>query len=235
MKIGRLCAIVSGILILSVVLCTCIRDVVMPPGLVDAWDPSSGERGIILIDPGHGGFDGGAVASDGTVEKNINLGISLVLADLLRISGYRIEMTRSDDCTLDETGLTSIRGRKISDMKARLSMYNKSMLVVSVHQNHFSESQYFGTQLLYGGTGEQARDLAVSIQQSVGNLLKQERLREIKKGPKDVYLMHNATVPVVFVECGFLSNPNERNLLKSEEYQKKMAFSIACGMIDYGI
>lgn len=102
----------------------------------------------LLIDPGHGGKDGGASAADGTVEKDINLKISLRLYDMLRILGFSVRLSRDSDCMLCDSGLSRIRDQKISDMKNRLKMYNQSRLTISIHQNHFSsrsisEPRYF--------------------------------------------------------------------------------------------
>ena len=100
----------------------------------------AGDR-VILIDPGHGGFDGGAVGANGTVEKDVNLAISLKLRDMLTDAGFRVVMTRDSDCALNDTGESTIRRRKISDMHARLNLtklYPGSVLI-SIHQNKLSE------------------------------------------------------------------------------------------------
>jgi len=226
-------AVIGAVIsVIAIVIGACIRDVVIVP----EWVQTGGEMSdIILIDPGHGGFDGGAVASDGTVEKDINLAISLPLADILRVLGYNVDITRDSDAALDEQGITTIRGRKVSDMRNRLEQYNQSRMVISIHQNHFTQAQYYGTQVIYGGSTAESTILAESIRQTVGSLLEQPRLRELKKGSRDVFLLHNADVPVVLVECGFLSNSAERERLKNVEYQHQMAFSIACGIILHGI
>ena len=103
----------------------------------------------ILIDPGHGGFDGGAVAEDGTVEKHLNLSIALCLRDLFLINGISAAMTRNTDCALDEAGENSIHSRKVSDMQARLTLYQQANTVISIHQNKFEIPKYAGTQLFY--------------------------------------------------------------------------------------
>ncbi|MDD2361770.1 MAG: N-acetylmuramoyl-L-alanine amidase [Oscillospiraceae bacterium] len=188
---------------------------------------------VLLIDPGHGGRDGGASASDGTVEKNINLAISLPLADMLRIFGYPVGMTRVNDRMVCDSELVPLRQQKISDMKNRLKKYNSSRLTISIHQNHFSQSQYHGTQIFYGKQNEESRLLAASIRQIVLDKLQPQNTRELKKATKDIYLLSNATTPAIIIECGFLSNSTELSKLKDEEYQQNMACAIACGVLAY--
>ena len=192
------------------------------------------DKGYILIDPGHGGFDGGAVAADGTEEKNINLSISLNLRDVLMVLGYDVHMTRAEDTALNDGG-SSIRERKVDDMKKRLALYEQAALVIGIHQNKFEIPKYYGTQIFYSPNRPESQMLADSIRTQVLTMLQPENTRELKKAADTVYLLHNTTVPAAFVECGFLSNPEELEKLKSAEYQKQMAFAIACGFVDYMI
>ncbi|HCA30972.1 MAG TPA: hypothetical protein DEP23_16155 [Ruminococcaceae bacterium] len=191
------------------------------------------EGRLLLIDPGHGGKDGGASAADGTVEKEINLAISLPLTDMLRFMGFPVELTRDCDCMICDPELNSIREQKISDMKNRLKMYNRSRLVISIHQNHFPQSQYYGTQIWYGSKSEESKLLATMVRQNVIRLLQPENKRELKKATKDIYLLSNTTAPAIVVECGFLSNSAELSKLKDETYRQEMAFAITCGILEY--
>ncbi|MDD3692407.1 MAG: N-acetylmuramoyl-L-alanine amidase [Oscillospiraceae bacterium] len=188
---------------------------------------------VLLIDPGHGGRDGGTSASDGTVEKDLNLAISLPLYDMLRVMGYQVELSRDSDCMLCDSGLKTIRDQKVSDMKNRLKIYDQSRLTISIHQNHFSQSQYFGTQIFYGTKNAESKQLATTIRQTVLGLLQPDNKREIKKATKDIYLLSKTKAPAIIVECGFLSNPDELAKLKSVEYQRKMAYAITCGVLEY--
>ncbi len=188
---------------------------------------------VLLIDPGHGGRDGGTSASDGSVEKDLNLVISLPLYDMLRVMGYRAEMSRDSDCMLCDSGLKTLREQKISDMKNRLKLYDQSRLTISIHQNHFSQSQYFGTQIFYGTKNAESKQLATTIRQTVLGLLQPDNKREIKKATKDIYLLSNTKAPAIIVECGFLSNSDELAKLKSVEYQRKLAYAITCGVLEY--
>ncbi len=191
------------------------------------------EQPFILLDPGHGGADGGAQAADGTLEKDINLAISLRLRDLLTVCGYTVRMTRSTDISIHDADVTSLRQQKVSDMNNRLKLYERAQVAIGIHQNHFSQSQYSGTQLFYSPNRPESQDLALSIQEQVVDLLQPGNRRQCKQASSDIFLLSKAKVPCVFVECGFLSNPTERDLLKQEEYQQQMAFAILCGIIQY--
>lgn len=192
------------------------------------------DNGVVLIDPGHGGEDGGAISADGTVEKDINLAISLPLADMLRVCGYHIELTRDGDYSIYDAGLRTIREQKISDLKNRLVLFDKSRMTISIHQNHFSQSQYYGTQIFYSTNSAESEPLAKSVRKSVLEMLQPENTRELKKATDDIYLLSKTKAPAIIVECGFLSNSGELAKLKDAEYQQKMAYAIACGVIAYG-
>lgn len=185
----------------------------------------------VILDAGHGGFDGGASAGD-VLEKDINLKIALFLADHLRLLGYDVILTREDDSATNDEG-DRIRNKKISDMKNRLALMKSypDAFFVSIHLNKYSDSQPKGTQVFYSQKTTESKLLAQSIQQTVKELLQSDNHREIKPATRDTYLLYNAPIPAVIVECGFLSNPAELALLKTEEYQKKMAFAVYCGII----
>ena len=186
----------------------------------------------ILIDPGHGGADGGASAPDGTLEKELNLAVSLPLRDLLTVMGYTVRMTRTTDVMLNTEGET-LRERKVSDIHNRLAMSEEADLTVSIHQNNFTQPQYYGTQIFYSGNTEESRVLADSVREQVIGLLQPDNTRELKRGTSDVYLLHHATRPMILVECGFLSNQAELAKLKDATYQRQMAFAVAAGVMTY--
>lgn len=191
-------------------------------------------RTRILIDPGHGGEDGGTMAQNGTLEKDINLAISLSLTDFLRLWGFDVTMTRTTDMSIYDPAASTVREKKVSDLKKRLAMYEQAQLVVSIHENHFSGTQYYGTQVFYSPNAPASQPLAASIRESVRTLLQPENKRELKKGDKTIYLLHKATVPTVLVECGFLSNETERTKLETPSYQQEMALAIGLGIVHYG-
>ncbi len=191
---------------------------------------------VIIVDAGHGGFDGGASTDDGVSEKGINLNIALYLKDYLNFFGYDVVMTRETDDSTEDEGLTTIRSRKSSDLHNRMALMEKTenAIFVSIHQNHYSSSKYSGAQVFYSTKfNDESSGLAQSIQETVVYYLQPENTRQIKPCGTSVYLIYNAVKPAVLVECGFLSNYEESELLKTEDYQKKMAFSIALGIINY--
>ncbi len=186
----------------------------------------------ILIDPGHGGADGGATAADGTEEKDLNLKIAAPLRDMLCVMGYTVASTRTDDSMICTEGST-LRERKVSDMRNRLAMVNQAELTVSLHQNKFSQTQYWGTQVFYSGNTADSKVLAESIRTCVVDWLQPTNTRELKRGTEDVYLLHRAERPMVLVECGFLSNAEELAKLKSDDYRQRLAFAVAVGTMKY--
>ena len=191
---------------------------------------------IVIIDAGHGGFDGGAVASDGTVEKDINLEIAKYLQEYVTFMGFDTIMTRESDNSIEDEGLQSVRERKSSDLHNRMKIMKETenAIFVSIHQNKYSIEKYKGAQVFYSPeTKEESSLLAQSIQESIINTIQKDNTRQIKECGTSVFLMYNAVKPAVLVECGFLSNNEELKLLNTPEYQKKLAFCIAIGIQNY--
>lgn len=222
--------------ILAVVLCLAILSTAVAKGYeYITVGGTVTERQTIIIDAGHGGFDGGAVAADGTVEKDINLKIALTLKDFLKQSGFRVIMTRESDVSTDDVETNKIATRKKSDLKNRLGLMkdNPNAVFVSIHLNKFTTSAANGSQVFYSAEHVESKVLGDCIQKSIVQLLQPENTRVNKQATSSTYLLYNATVPAVLVECGFLSNSAELKRLKDEEYQKKMAFSIFCGIVDF--
>lgn len=198
------------------------------------------ERGanqpIVIIDAGHGGFDGGAVANDGTIEKDINLSIALYLQEYLTFFNIETIMIRDTDCSVEDDGLNTIRQKKSSDLHNRMKIMEETdnAIFVSIHQNKYPDEIYSGTQVFYSPkTKDESQILAQAIQDYVVNTLQKDNNRQIKECGTSVFLMYNAVKPAVLVECGFLSNYEETNKLKTSEYQKKIAFCIAMGIQNY--
>ena len=189
----------------------------------------------IIIDPGHGEFDGGTQSDSGVIEKDINLAISLKLRDILNLMGYETIMTRDCDIVLSDKNATTIRQKKSTDLKNRLTIINNNpeSLFVSIHQNYFTQSKYSGTQVFYSVNNPHSELLAQAIQESVSENLQKDNKRQIKPSGSEIYLLYKALSPAVMIECGFLSNSEETELLISEEYQKKMALAITDGINKY--
>ncbi len=190
---------------------------------------------VIIIDPGHGGFDGGAVAYDGTVEKDINLNICLALSDMLSSVGYKVILTRSTDNATDNLEKGSIAQRKKSDLNNRLNLMKDfpQGIFVSIHLNKFTTTAARGSQVFYNGKIPESEVLGDKIQKSIVSMLQPDNTRVNKLATTSTYVLYNATIPAVLVECGFLSNAKELELLKDKEYQKKLAFCCFSGIIDY--
>lgn len=189
----------------------------------------------IIVDPGHGGADGGAVGVDGVVEKEINLAIAKKLQELLVLSGFDVIMTREEDIAIHDPGVTGLRNQKISDLQNRLRMIeqNPEAIFISVHQNMFTQSKYSGAQMFYGKLSEQSEVLANTMQAAFCEKLQPENKRVHKPAGKNLYLLYNAQVPAVMVECGFLSNSAEARKLQEESYQHSVAFVIYGSILQY--
>lgn len=186
----------------------------------------------IVIDPGHGGIDGGAISCTGIPESRFNLEISMRLRDLFRLLGYKTRMIRESDISIYKEGNT-IASRKMSDLKERVRIVNETenALLLSIHQNTFPESRFSGPQIFYTNR-EESKILAQKLQNSLTDHLKPENRRQAKKC-SNVYLMENIQCTGVLIECGFLSNPEEEAKLKTDVYQKKLSAVIACTVIEY--
>ncbi len=187
----------------------------------------------VLIDPGHGGEDGGAVSGD-VLEKHINLAVSHDVAELLRLCGYTVSMTRDTDDALTNEG-EDVRKRKYNDMKMRLDLYNATPdnVVVSIHQNKFDAAASHGAQVFYSPNHPNSAVLAEALRKSVTGMLQPDNTRTCKTAGKEIFLLKNARVPAVIVECGFISNRQERELLVTDDYQKQLALAIAAGLMNY--
>lgn len=191
---------------------------------VEAVMPLTGK--IIVIDAGHGGVDPGT--SYGKIyEKDINLSISLKLEKELSSMGAEVILTRDGDYDLSSPNVTF---RKKSDFDNRIKLINNSnaSLYISIHLNYLSDTRYSGPQVFYNNDNKL---LAETIQNNMNNDLNGDR--EVKKIPADTYMYNKLKVSGVLIECGFLSNTKERNLLMTETYQKKIAKSIGKGILEY--
>ncbi len=189
--------------------------------------------GTVVVDAGHGGEDGGASDQSGRPEKDINLAIAKDLRELLTASGYHVVMTRTADTSLSDP-LKTIRERKVSDIHNRMKIVEsqQSCIFVSIHQNQFQQSRYNGTQVFYSNNDKGSKELAQSVQNRVVSLLQKDNTRVVKPATSSIYLLWNAKVPAILVECGFLSNSEEAAKLSRDDYQHKMAFAIYCGLLD---
>lgn len=180
----------------------------------------------IVIDPGHGGIDGGATSCSGQLESQYNLEIALKLEDLFHLLGFRTKMIRKTDTSVHTSGDT-IAAKKVSDLRQRVRMVNETenAVLLSIHQNSFSDGKYHGAQVFYGQK-EKSRELAEHLQEGFRKSLNPGSSRQCKKA-EGIYLMQHINCTGVLVECGFLSNPEEDAKLRTAEYQRKICTILA--------
>lgn len=189
---------------------------------------------VIVIDAGHGLPDEGAVGFNGTTEQAINLNISLKLQKLIEQSGAKVILTRSDENGIYSLDSTSIRNKKVSDTKNRVSIANSSDadLFISIHLNKFPESIYKGWQTFYNKSSTEGKKLATLIQDNLSKNIEFKNNR-VPLSISGIYIIDKVNIPTVIVECGFLSNPQEAEMLKGESYQNKLAWGIFIGIQEY--
>lgn len=191
----------------------------------------------VIIDAGHGGPDGGTSGTDGTLEKDINLQIAHKLNNILQSMGIETVMIRKEDISIHDESAKTIRQKKVSDIKNRLSIINNTddAIFVSIHQNHYHNPKYTGAQVFYSKNNPLSKTLAETIRNPIVSYLQPNNTRETKQSGTEIYLLYHAQAPAVMVECGFLSNAAETEKLKDENYQRRLAFTIAIGIADYFI
>lgn len=193
------------------------------------------KEAVVVIDAGHGGEDGGAVAFDGTAEQAVNLEIARLLETQLNAFGVQTVMTRTTEESIHSGNANTIRERKVSDIHNRMQIMEstENSMFVSIHQNKYESSSQWGTQVFYSPNTTSSAHLAECIQSSVITALQPDNKRMIKKSDSSIYLLYYAKKTAVLVECGFFSNPSETKKLKDPQYQKQMAFAIAAGILNY--
>ena len=189
---------------------------------------------IIVIDPGHGGIDGGAKSEGGVIEKDINLSISLKTKDALESKGYKVIMTRSEDVGLYTEG-KKVREKKIEDLgnRVKIKKENKCDAFISIHQNMFPQKNCRGAQV-WSANNEPSQKLGKIIQQKFKEEVDPNNKREAKVAKKEYKILNDGYEGAsVIVECGFLSNPEECELLGKEDYQNKIANTLANAIDEY--
>ena len=194
--------------------------------------PVSGK--VVVVDAGHGVPDEGAEVGDGTTEAQTNLKIALKLQNLLEQSGCIVILTRSDENGIYDLDSKTLKQKKISDIRNRVKIGNKSSadIFVSIHLNKIPEQQYFGWQTFYNKNSEQGQKLAKQIQKNLNEAIQKDNKRAAAK-IENIYIVNNVEIPMTIVECGFISNPEEKELLLTDEYQNRLAWGIYNGIIDY--
>ncbi len=201
---------------------------------VHTWNERSAQKGArytVVIDPGHGGFDPGKIGINGVYEKDINLAIAKELKEILEQNDCKVVMTRTEDTGLYAEGESN---RKIADLRKRCEVIDSCQpdVVISVHQNSFSQESSKGAQVFYQTTSKEGKELALLLQKQMVASLDPKNHRTAKAN-SDYYMLKNTAGVMVIVECGFLSNSEEAELLCREDYQRKVAWAIALGTMQY--
>ena len=216
--------------IVAIITCLLIITYIMP---VNTFAMDNSDK-VILIDPGHGGIDGGAKSKTGTIEKDINLQISLKLRDNLEEKGYKVYMTRDEDEGLYQKGNT-VREKKREDLNRRVEMKKETKcdIFVSIHQNMFPQSKCYGAQVWYA-SNDNSYNLATVVQDSIKESVKDNNKRVAKPAVEAYLILRDKYEGAsILVECGFLSNPDEEARLKSDEHQNLIVEGISNGIDKY--
>lgn len=188
----------------------------------------------VIIDPGHGGEDCGAIGVNGVYEKDLNMQLSEEIAEQLKERGYTVIFTRTEDRLL-YTEEENIKGlKKISDLKNRCKKANEypGAMFISIHMNSYFAPKYHGLQVYYAPGDSESCALAGKIQANVRSRLQTDNTRQTKSG-KGIYVLENTEPLSVLIECGFITNSDECEKLSQKEYQKQLSFAIVCGIIEY--
>lgn len=189
----------------------------------------------VIVDAGHGGEDGGAIGKSGSLEKDINLQFALKVNDYLSFFGINTYMVRTEDRSVGDITLPTIRERKVSDIRARAALMDlfENSIYLSIHQNEFTQSYVHGTQVFYAPNSEESKNLATVIQKTVCSLTQPDNTKVPKESGTNIYVLYNATKPACLCECGFVSNPEEEKLLLSEDYQRKFSLALSFSVLNY--
>lgn len=199
--------------------------------LVISGQFSKDHKKTVIIDAGHGAADSGKVGINDVLEKDINLSIALKVKKLLEQQDVTVVMTRENDHGMyPDAG----NNRKLRDMKKRVELINREKpdLVVSIHQNAFSDPGVSGAQTFFY-TGSREGQIAAELLQAQMIRTLQPQKERVAKANDSYYLLKNTPYPIVIVECGFLTNPKEAELLCEESYQAKTAWAIHLGILQY--
>jgi len=188
---------------------------------------------VIVIDPGHGGEDGGAVGVTGIKEKDLNLKIALKLKEKLLNSGINVVMTRDTDIMLCDKNQQKKRKRTDFDNRIKIAQNYNNAIFISIHMNYFEDNSQSGAQIFYSKNNPESKEIASILREELKNSLNPNNKRQIKPSGKEIYLLSNLKIPACLIECGFISNPTEEQLLMSDKYQEKIAETIKNGLLKY--
>lgn len=193
---------------------------------IEAFAENDNTQQVLVIDAGHGQPDGGAVSAKGTLESDINLAVALKLRALGNFFGVDCVMTRETAEAIYSPDAQTIRQKKVSDLKNRVELINgvENAFLISIHQNSYTDPKYSGAQVFYAD--EASKPTAERIRENLSKILDDSDPRQCVDVPDSVYLFQKVNCGAVLVECGFMSNPAESELMLTEEYQKKIACAV---------
>ena len=183
---------------------------------------------VVILDAGHGGPDGGAAAADGTAESRINLELALRTDAIFGLLGRGVILTRDTDTDLSDPAADTIAAKKVSDIRNRVALVNAEPqgFLVSIHQNIYPSPEVSGAQVFFRQDPD-SQTLAERMQEAFGFVPGLDHHRSARQVSEEVYLLGHIRQPGILIECGFLSNPEEAERLKTADYQKKLAVVIA--------
>lgn len=221
--------LVQGLLAVLMFVAVCV--LVVPNAEVSAKLGLMPDRPVVVLDAGHGGADPGKIGVNNALEKEINLQIVQKLKAYLEANDVIVYLTReTDDGLYEETD----SNKKRADMNRRCELIEEidPDIVVSIHQNSYSDSTVCGPQVFYYKTSEKGRELALVLQNRLNSMPECVKQRSIKANG-DYYLLLNVSCPIVIAETGFLSNWEEAQMLVTEEYQDRLAWELCLGILEY--
>ena len=191
---------------------------------------SGGTSPVVALDAGHGGADPGKIGINEVLEKDINLAITLKTKELLEKEGVRVVLTRTDDGGLyKETD----GNKKRADLNRRCEIIEESKadFVVSIHQNSYGDGSVHGSQMFYYKSSEKGKKLAEILQKVFNESVSSRELKAKENG--EYYMLLHVSCPIVIAECGFLSNWEDAEKLRTESYQDEVAKALAAGILQY--
>ena len=226
----------SWMLLAIVIVCFFTIAIILLPSreTIAVLGPAQYQAQTLIIDAGHGGEDGGAISSNGVIESNINLAIARRLDILAGFYGVPSIMLRTDDSSLHDETARTLREKKVSDLHNRVAMISEvsNGTLISIHQNSYPNGKYSGAQVFYSNEALSA-SWAECTQELLRYTLNQKNQRLAKVIPDSIYLMNHISCPAILIECGFLSNSTEEQLLQSGSYQTKIAAAIMASYLQY--
>ena len=198
-------------------------------------DAAPSEKKCIVIDPGHGGEDGGTVGVNGVLEKDLNLSLSEVFGTLLQFSGYEVIRTRTEDKMLYDRNSNYQGKKKILDLKGRLEIAEdiRPDIFVGIHMNAFPEQKYAGLSIYYSKNSSESEIAAETIRDTVKRTVQPDNNRDIKAADSSIYILNRITCPAILIECGFLSNPEECAKLSTFEYRRGLSLVFYSSLVSF--